>query len=313
MAPGAGHKPVLLDEVVGWFDRPETKVMVDGTLGGGGHAEALLARLPGIGRYIGIDRDADAIERCKVRLAPFGDRVTLAHASFFDMADEVKRLGVGPVDGILLDLGVSSYQLDQGERGFSFMTDGPLDMRMDRRQERTAATLVNEADEAELVRMFFEYGEEPKARRVAKAIVEARRNEVIESTGRLARIVEEAAPRKRDERLHPATKVFMALRIAVNDELSGLGAALQGAIGLLAPGGRIGVIAFHSLEDRIVKRTLADEERRCVCPKRHPVCTCGEPGRVKVLTRKPVMPGEAEEADNPRARSARLRVAERLR
>ncbi len=302
----------MLEEVVAWFDRPETGVVVDGTLGGGGHAEALLARLPGITNYVGFDRDADAIERCKVRLAPFGDRVTLVHASFFDMAEEIERLAVGPAGAILIDLGVSSYQLDQGERGFSFVGDGPLDMRMDRRQPTTAATLVNGIDERELAKIFFEYGEERHARRIAKAIVAERTGAPIETTRRLAAIVAASVPRSRDERIHPATKVFMALRIAVNDELAGLGQALQRAIGLLRPKGRIGVIAFHSLEDRVVKRTLADEEPRCICPKRQPVCTCGEPGRVKVLTRKPVMPGEAEKAENPRARSARFRVAERL-
>lgn len=309
-----GHLPVLLEETVGFFDFPGLKVVVDGTVGGGGHAEALLVRYPAIERYVGFDRDDEAVARCEKRLARFGDRVEIVHASFYDMNERLDRLGIGAVDGVLLDLGVSSYQLDDPGRGFSFSADGPLDMRMDRRQAESAADLVDRADEAALTKIFFEYGEEKFARRIARAIVAARGGAPIATTGRLAEIVAGAIPRKAaaTSRIHPATRVFMALRIAVNDELGRLARLLETAVDRIRPEGRIAVIAFHSLEDRIVKRTLVDLRKRCVCPKSLPVCDCGEPGKVTLVTRKPVTPGEAELAANPRARSARLRVAQKL-
>ncbi len=285
---------------------------VDGTLGAGGHAEAILrATAPG-GLLLGLDRDADALERARARLAPFGERAILQRADFRSLPGILDALGGERPAGILLDLGLSSLQLDDPARGFSFMADGPLDMRMDRTQPRTAADLVNGLPREALAELFARYGEERQARRLAAAIARARARGPIPTTRRLAEIIEEATPVRGPRRIHPATRVFQALRIAVNDELSGLDRLLDDVATRLQPRGRIAVIAFHSLEDRIVKNAFRALAARCACPPRLPVCGCGRPDVVRLVTRKPVRPGPQEVRFNPRSRSARLRVAERL-
>jgi 16S rRNA (cytosine1402-N4)-methyltransferase len=305
------HSPVLLRETIDLLGCRPGGLWVDGTVGSGGHAEAVLrATSPG-GRLLAIDRDAEAIARARRRLEPFGERVVLRHSDFRRLPEILDETGAGPADGVLLDLGVSSPQLDDPGRGFSFREDGPLDMRMDRSQPRTAADLVNRLPREGLASLLGHYGEERAARRIAAAIVRERERAPIETTGRLARIVSAAAGR-RGTRLHPATRTFQALRIAVNDELTDLDALLERAAGRLFPGGRLAVISFHSLEDRIVKRTIARLGGRCVCPRDLPVCACGRPGLLIPITRRAVRPSEAEVRLNPRSRSARLRVAERL-
>jgi 16S rRNA (cytosine1402-N4)-methyltransferase len=309
------HRPVLLDESLASLAlRPGSRV-VDGTAGGGGHAEAILRAIAPSGRLIGLDVDEEALAACAARLAPFGDRVHLERASFRELGRVLEGLGVARVDAVLLDLGVSSRQLDAPDRGFRFAEESAdvtaLDMRMDARSPRTAARLLAEAPAAELERWFREYGELPGARRLADAIVEARREAPLRTVRDLLRVVARArvgGGRKH----HPATLVFQALRIAVNDELAALDEGLSAAIEALAPGGRLVVIAYHSLEDRIVKERLRAEARGCVCPPRQPVCTCGRSPRVRLLTRRAVRPADEEVRANPRARSARLRAAERL-
>ncbi len=299
------HVPVLLQTVVSLLQVRPGGVYIDGTVGGGGHAAAILAASVPDGRLLGLDRDPAALDVARERLAPWGDRAVLRRGSFADLL----RLAEGfiPADGVLLDLGLSSLQLADPARGFSFSQDGPLDMRFDPSEGPTAADLVNTLSVRELTDLLYRYGEEKQARRIAEAIVAAR---PIHRTAELASLIEQTVGRR--ERIHPATRTFQALRIAVNRELEALEVALPQALELLRPGGRLVVISFHSLEDRIVKQFLHREARDCICPPEIPVCVCGHRAQVRVLTPKPVRPDAAEVAANPRARSARLRAAEKI-
>ncbi|MBI1951676.1 MAG: 16S rRNA (cytosine(1402)-N(4))-methyltransferase RsmH [Acidobacteria bacterium] len=309
---GRSHRPVLLHETLVALRCRPGGLWVDGTVGAGGHAEAILRASAPDGRLLGCDRDLEALEAARRRLAPFGERAILRHADYRRLPRLLDELGHGRVSGILLDLGISSLQIDDPERGFSFREDGPLDMRMDRSQAVTAADLVNSLPADRLASIFRRFGEEPAARRIAGAIARARTRAPIRTTLALAGIVSGAVPERGGGRIHPATRVFQALRIEVNAELEGLDRLLEEAARRLLPGGRIAVIAFHSLEDRIVKSTLRALTRRCVCPRGLPVCACGRPGLLRPATRKPVRPSAAEIDGNPRSRSARLRAAERL-
>ncbi len=308
--PGRGefavHVPVLLQSALSFLQVRPGGVYLDGTVGGGGHAEAILESSAPDGRLLGLDRDPAALEAAGRRLARFGGRAVLRHGSFAALAQLAE--GFAPADGILLDLGLSSLQLADPARGFAFSQEGPLDMRFDPTAPGpTAADLVNSLSVKELAGLLYRYGEERQARRIAEAIVAAR---PLGTTRQLAEVVERAVGRP--ERIHPATRTFQALRIAVNGELEALEAALPQALDLLRPGGRLVVISFHSLEDRIVKRFLQREARDCICPPEAPICTCGHKARLRPLTRRPVRPEPAEVEANPRARSARLRAAERL-
>ena len=288
-------------------------IYVDGTVGGGGHASLILDASAPDGTVIGLDRDESALAAARARLAAYGGRVTLFHDNFADLAGRIAQLGITGVDGFLLDLGVSSHQLDTGERGFSFLQDAPLDMRMDAGSGQTAAELVNQLAEQELARIIREYGEERWAKRIAAFIVRARAEAPIETTSRLVDLIKGAVPRGAwEERIHPATRTFQALRIAVNDELGSLERGLAEALRLLKRGGRGVVISFHSLEDRIVKSTFRGFATGCTCPKGFPRCVCGTVPQVRVLTGKPVTAGAAEVARNARARSAKLRAVEKL-
>jgi 16S rRNA (cytosine1402-N4)-methyltransferase len=306
------HRPVLLRETVAALGCRPGGSWVDGTLGAGGHAEEILRATSPDGHLLGLDRDAEALDLARRRLEPFAARIELRHADYRSLPEILAAAGVPAIDGILLDLGVSSLQLDDPARGFSFQEDGPLDMRMDRTQRTTAADLVNGLPPREIAALLQRFGEEPAARRVARAIAAEREREPIRTTGRLAGILQRTVGARGPGRIHPATRTFQALRIAVNDELEGLDSLLEEAVGCLKPGGRIAVIAFHSLEDRIVKRTLRGLAHRCICPRDLPRCACGRPDLVRLVTRKAVRPGDDEVRDNPRSRSARLRVAERL-
>ena len=309
------HTPVLLTECLAHLALGPDRFVVDGTVGGGGHAEAILHETGPSGRLLGLDRDPDAIARASLRLAPFGDRVELVQASFRELGEILAQRGIDAVDGVLLDLGVSSDQLDTAERGFRFGADSadetPLDMRMDPRHETSAATLLASAKVDELARIFREYGELPGAARLARAIGDARRDAPLRTAADLVRVVE-AARVGGGRKHHPATLVFQALRIAVNDELAALEEGLEAATAALAPGGRLCVLAYHSLEDRIVKRTIARLERGCVCPPKDPICRCGRVPQLRRITKRPVTPSDDEIRRNPRARSARLRAAERI-
>ena len=306
------HEPVLLGECMqNLAIRPEG-VYVDGTLGGGGHSAAILERLGPGGRLIGIDRDGDAIAAATARLG--GDeRFAALRGNFHDAAELLGALGVRRIDGMLLDLGVSSYQLDEGARGFSYHADAPLDMRMDRSQALTARTVVNEYSQEELARVLREWGEENWAVQIARVICDRRRTHPIETTGELVDVIDAAIPAKvrRRDGSHPARRTFQALRIEVNDELGPLKQALEDAARLLSPGGRLCVIAFHSLEDRIVKQTFRTLQNPCVCPPSFPVCVCGRRPLGRQLTGKPITASPEELERNPRARSATLRVFER--
>jgi 16S rRNA (cytosine1402-N4)-methyltransferase len=306
----AVHLPVLRDRVVAWLAPTAPGLLVDATVGLGGHAAALLQAAPGL-RLVGLDRDPEAIERARQRLQPFSDRVRLIHGAFADLPAVLRSLGSPPVAAVLADLGCSSMQLDSPERGFSFSRSGPLDMRMSLAGP-TAGDLVNEAAEDELVRVLREYGEERRARRVARAIVDARRRHPISTTDELARLVAGAVGGGGGHRIHPATRAFQALRIAVNDELGQLERFMEPAVRALQPGGRIAVISFHSLEDRIVKHSLRRLAGGCVCPPEAPVCTCRPERQIEILTRRAERPAADEVESNPRARSARLRVAQRV-
>ncbi len=302
----AHHIPVLMESVTRLL-LPAARV-VDGTVGAGGHARALLEG--GAGAVLGLDLDADALTLAQAALEPYGGRAQLARASYANMAAEAARIGWDQVDAVLLDLGLSSMQLDTPQRGFAFSADGPLDMRFDQSGDRpTAAELVNHLDERELAALFRDYGEDPHSRRLARAVVQAR---PFTTTGQLAEAIARAAPRRPGDHLHPATLAFQALRIAVNDELETVRRALPAAVDLLRPGGRLAVISFHSLEDRIVKQFFKLASTGCICPPQVPVCVCGHRASVRPLTRKPVMADADEVARNPRSRSARLRVVERL-
>jgi len=311
----ARHVPVLLQEVLDALDPKPGGRFLDGTLGLGGHARAVLERAGEGAQLLGLDRDGEALELAQERLAPFGDRVSLAQSSYSRFADVLDELGWDLLDGVLLDLGVSSLQLDGADRGFSFLHDGPLDMRMGSAfGAAPASSLVNKGSFERLKRVIARYGEEPLAGRIARAIVEARRQAPIETTGRLAAVVEQAYPAKMraKARNHPATRTFQALRMEVNRELDELETFLGEIPAHMRAGGRIVIISFHSLEDRIVKRAFRAEAKGCVCPPRQPVCTCGRLPRLEILTKKPLTPGEAEMEANPRARSAKMRAARRL-
>ena len=306
-----GHKPVLLDECLDALAIRPDGVYLDGTLGRAGHSLEILRRLT-TGRLIGIDRDMTAIEAAKERLAEFGDRVTLVHSNFSDLGDVLRQLNVSGVDGMLFDLGVSSPQLDEAQRGFSYMQDAPLDMRMDATASLDAAQVVNTWSYEELRRILFDYGEERYAPQIAKAIVRRREEKPIETTLELVEIIRGAMPAAAlREKQHPAKRSFQAIRIAVNGELDALVPMLRSACEGLNPGGRLAVITFHSLEDRIVKQTMKELATGCTCPPEFPVCVCGKKPKMKLVTRKPIVSGAAELEYNPRARSAKLRVAER--
>jgi 16S rRNA (cytosine1402-N4)-methyltransferase len=307
------HKPVLVGEVIASLRCRPGAVYVDGTLGGGGHAFEILRNSAPDGRLIGIDADGDALREAQKRLAPFGDRAILVKGNFADMEATLSGMNIEKVEGILLDLGVSSHQLDTAERGFSFTLDAPLDMRMDQDRGLSAYDLVHTLSGEELAALIRKFGEERMAGRIARTIIERRTLSPIRTTVDLASVVAGALPKPRGPaRIHPATRTFQALRIAVNDELANLHRAITGGMERLKPGGRISVISFHSLEDRIVKNAFRAGEKGCTCPPDLPVCACGRRPTMKVVTRKPVVPGEAEIRDNPRARSAKLRTAERI-
>ena len=305
------HVSVLLDECIEALNIQPDGIYVDGTLGGAGHSYHIAERLT-TGRLIGIDRDPIALEAAGKRLEPFGDRVTLVHSNFCQMAKVLDDLGIAGVDGILLDLGVSSPQLDDGARGFSYMADAPLDMRMDSGDALTADTVVNTWSYEELKRILYDYGEERYAPAIAAAIVRRRETAPIRTTLELVDVIRSAMPPAAlREKQHPAKRTFQAIRIAVNDELGSVSRAMEAAIPRLNPGGRLAVITFHSLEDRIVKSAMANAAKGCVCPPEFPVCVCGRKPQVTVLTRKPIVSGEEELERNPRARSAKLRVCEK--
>ena len=310
---GFHHIPILRDTVVSLLEPKRGGIFVDGTLGGGGHAEAVLEQLPPGGKLYGIDRDSAAIEAASARLARFGEVFTAIRGNFFDMKQLLAQRGVTQVDGILLDLGVSSYQLDTPERGFSYHEDAPLDMRMDSSAPFSAYDVVNGYSAEELTRIIREYGEERYASRVANAIVREREKAPLDSTVRLAEIVKLALPAPaRRESQHPARRTFQALRIEVNGELAGLSQALTDAHDLLRSGGVLAVITFHSLEDRITKQTFRTFENPCTCDPRAPMCTCGKTPTAKALTKKPIVADETELEENPRARSAKLRAIRKL-
>ena len=309
---GFTHRSVLLDESIEALNIRPDGIYVDGTLGGGGHSEAICRRLGNGGRLIGIDRDETALAAASERLAGFGC-FTAVHGNFRDAASLLRGMGIEKADGMLFDLGVSSPQLDEASRGFSYMADAPLDMRMDAGSGATAAQLIAEADEEELARIFFQYGEERYSRRIASAIVKRRAETPVETTGQLVEIIRSAMPAAAlREKQHPAKRVFQALRIAVNDELGALEEMLATVPDMLAPGGRLAIISFHSLEDRLVKNAIRDRERGCRCPPELPVCVCGFVQTLRSVGRNPITAGEAELEENPRARSAKLRVAERI-
>ena len=306
------HKPVMLNEVIDSLKiRPEG-TYVDGTLGGAGHSSQIARRLSGEGRLFGFDQDAAAIEAAAKRLEPYKDRVSIIRSNYSEMRERLSELGVRSADGILLDLGVSSYQLDDAQRGFSYRADAPLDMRMDQRQKLSAREVVNGYSIGELTRVIREYGEERFARNIAKHITAEREKKPIETTGELISIIKAAIPAKaREGGGHPAKRTFQAIRIEVNRELDVLSDSLDGMIDLLADGGRICVITFHSLEDRIVKEVFRRNENPCTCPPEFPVCVCGKKSKGHVITRKPIIPSVEETEENPRSKSAKLRVFER--
>ena len=306
------HRPVLLAECIENLAIRPDGIYVDGTLGRAGHSRAIADRLTS-GRLICIDRDQAALDAAAQRLAPWMERVTLVHGNFADLERLLDELGLDAVDGMLFDLGVSSPQLDDASRGFSYMADAPLDMRMDQSQGLTAWQVVNQWPQEELRRILYQYGEERYAPAIAAAIVRARQQAPIETTLELAELIRSAMPAHAlREKQHPAKRSFQAIRIAVNDELTAVDRMLQAAVPRLAPGGRLCVIAFHSLEDRLVKNALAVAAKGCTCPPDFPVCVCGKRPQVKLITRKPITAGPEELEENPRARSAKLRVAEKL-
>ncbi len=310
-----GHLPVLAEEVMSMLAPAPGSLQIDATLGGGGHSERILEATSPDGRLLGLDADGAAIARVDRRLRTrFGDRLVLRQANFRQLAEVAPDAGFGAVDGTLFDLGLSSFQLADTERGFGFRTGGPLDMRFDTSRGVPAAELLATLDTNELTALFRRYGEEPFAPRIARAIVAARGGAPVETAQDLADLVERVAPGRPPgrRRIHPATRVFQALRIAVNEELDALQEGLAAAVDLLRPGGRLVVLSYHSLEDRIVKRFFQAERRGCVCPPEVPVCVCGRNPRLRLVTRRSVIPTDAEVAANPRARSARLRAAERL-
>ena len=305
------HESVLEREVIQNFNLLGGSLIVDGTLGDGGHTELLLKNTTSV-RVLGIDRDMRAIERAEKRLAPFRDRITLVHGNFGDIKTILKKANVMNVDGLLLDLGVSSPQLDSPNRGFSFMRNGPLDMRMDSSQKITAADLLIELPDEKLVSVIKEYGEERFSKRIVRAIRQAQKQSAIKTTLQLSNIISSVIHASRQTKIHPATRTFQALRIAVNGELEHIKKALRDSVDILQESARVIVISFHSLEDRIVKNFFKTEEKGCVCPPKIPVCSCGHKQRLKIITRKPIIPAVEEVRRNSRASSAKLRVAERV-
>ena len=306
------HKSVLLDETIEALNIHPDGIYLDGTLGGAGHSEQIVKRLT-TGTLIGIDRDEVALSAARQRLSPYGERVVTVHSNFCELADVLDRLSIPLVDGMLFDLGVSSPQLDDAQRGFSYMADAPLDMRMDRSQSLSAYEVVNGWPQEELRRILYDYGEERYAPQIAAAMVRRREKQSIETTMELVEVIRSAMPAQAlREKQHPAKRSFQAIRIAVNDELRAVDRMLQVAFDRLKPGGRIAIITFHSLEDRIVKSRMQAAARGCICPPKFPVCVCGRKPVVRLVTRKPVVSGEEELEENPRARSAKLRVAEKL-
>ena len=306
------HTSVLLEETVDGLNIKPDGIYVDGTLGGGGHAYEVCTRLGNKGRFIGIDQDEAAIEAAGIRLRDFGERVTIVRSNYCDMKSQLQKLGIDKVDGIVLDLGVSSYQLDTAERGFSYRVDAPLDMRMDRRQTMTAKDIVNDYSEMDLFRIIRDYGEDKFAKNIAKHIVMEREKGPIETTGQLIEIIKRAIPMKFQKTAgHPAKRTFQAIRIELNRELEVLKNTLDDMIDLLNKDGRICIITFHSLEDRIVKSIFKKNEDPCTCPSHFPVCVCGNESKGKVVTRKPILPSEEELEANSRSKSAKLRIFER--
>ena len=307
------HFSVLLNECMEGLAIKADGTYIDGTCGGAGHSSVIASRLGEGGRLIGLDQDETAVQVATQRLSVFGERAMVVRSNFCELDRVCKELEIEHIDGLLLDLGVSSYQLDTPERGFSYQADAPLDMRMDVRNPLTARTIVNEYSEDKLRKILFEYGEERFSSRIASNIVRARESAPIETTGELVEIIKKSIPaHARDGGHHPAKRSFQALRIEVNAELDVIAPAIKSAVGLLKPGGRIAIITFHSLEDRIVKQAFADLSCGCTCPKSFPVCVCGNKPKVKVITKKPILPSAEELEINPRSRSAKLRVAEKL-
>ena len=306
------HKSIMLEEVIESLAIKPNGIYVDGTLGGAGHSSEIVKRLGEDGRLIGIDQDGEAIEAATKRLKPYKDKVTIVRSNYAQMKEVLRDLGIPKVDGILLDLGVSSYQLDNAERGFTYREDVPLDMRMDQRQTKTAKDIVNDYSEMELYHIIRNYGEDKSAKNIAKHIVQARQKAPIETTGQLIEVIKAAIPKKvRATGGHPAKKTFQAIRIELNHELDVLKNNLEDMIDLLNDEGRIAIITFHSLEDRIVKNIFRTSERPCICPPEFPVCVCGRVSKGKVITRKPIVPGKEELEENSRSKSAKLRVFER--
>ena len=312
MEENYGHKPVLLHECLGALAIKPDGIYVDGTLGRAGHSLEIVRRLT-TGRLIALDRDETAIEAANRRLGDYLDRVTLVHSNFSALDSVLYELGVHGVDGMLFDLGVSSPQLDEAQRGFSYKQDAPLDMRMDQRQTQTAGDIVNGYEEKELYRIIRDYGEDKFAKNIAKHIVAARQVKPITTTGELTEIIRESIPMKMQVKSgHPAKRTFQAIRIELNRELDVLRDSLDGMIDILDDGGRLCIITFHSLEDRIVKTIFRKNENPCTCPSDFPVCVCGKKSKGKVITRKPILPGETEMEENPRSKSAKLRIFERV-
>ena len=308
------HIPIMLEQVIEGLDIKPDGIYVDGTLGGGGHSYEIAKRLVSGGRLIGIDQDEAAIKAAGARLSGFGDRVTIVRSNYAQMVSVLQSLGIEQVDGILLDLGVSSHQLDNAERGFSYMEDAPLDMRMDRRQEKTAGDIVNFYSQAELTRIIRDYGEDKFAAKIAAKIIGFRENKLVETTGELAEIIKSAIPMKyRLTGGHPAKRTFQAIRIELNRELEILEESIEGMLDILSDRGRMAVITFHSLEDRIVKSAFKKAESPCTCPPDFPICVCGKKSKGFVASRKPLIPSDEETERNPRAKSSKLRIFVRKR
>ncbi len=306
------HVSVLLEESVDALNLKDGGIYADGTLGGGGHSFRILSQCGGCS-LIGIDRDKEAILAAGKRLDEFSDRVTLVNRNFSEIKDILAKLGVEKLSGAVLDLGVSSYQLDNAERGFSYMHDAPLDMRMNAEDGKSAYDVINEYSCGELMRIFYEYGEEKWSKRIAEFICESRKRKPVETTFELVELIKAAIPKKaRAEGGHPAKRVFQAVRIEVNNELDILEDAIRDFVSCLESGGRLAVITFHSLEDRIVKKTFADLAKDCECPKEFPVCVCGKKPEIKIISRRPLLPSQEETENNPRSKSAKLRIAERF-
>lgn len=306
------HVSVLLNECIENLNIKEDGVYVDCTMGGAGHSKEIVKRLSDKGLFIGFDQDKNAIATAKERLSEYSDRVKFVHSNFENIKEELEKLGVDKIDGVLADLGVSSHQLDEADRGFSYMHDAPLDMRMDIRQSFSAYDVVNTYSEEDLARIIRDYGEDNWAKRIAKFIVEERKNKPIENTGELVEVIKKAIPKKaRIDGPHPAKRTFQAIRIEVNNELGVINKMIRDAVSMMNKGGRVCIITFHSLEDRIVKNEFKELSLSCICPPSLPICQCDKVSEVKVITRKPILPSDEEIEMNPRARSAKLRVAEK--